>query len=77
MIVSYNDKCIITYFPADDQWWITGFNPKYQHINAADLEAIIGVGFSSAGMYYAFKDSVKGNPSWYFVDFLLLAILQF
>lgn len=77
MIVSYNDECIITYFPADDQWWITGFNPKYQHVNAADLEVTIGVGFPSAGMYYAFKRSMDVDSGWYFVDFLWLAIFQF
>ena len=77
MIVSYNGECIIDYFPSEDQWWITGFNPKYQNVSASNLRVTIGVGFNSTGMYQAFKNTWGGDSRWSFYDYLNLAILQF
>ena len=77
MIVSYKDQTIINYFPNEDQWWITGFNPKYLNTNANDIFVTFGVGFSDSNMYYAFKSQWKDDSRWYFNDDLLLAILQF
>ena len=77
MIVSYNGEWIIDYFPSEDQWWITGFNPKYQNVSASNLQVTIGVGFNSTGMYQAFKNTWGGDSRWSFYDYLNLAILQF
>ena len=77
MIVSYNGEWIIDYFPSEDQWWITGFNPKYQNVSASNLLVTIGVGFNSTGMYQAFKNTWGGDSRWSFCDCLNLAILQF
>ena len=77
MIVSYNGEWIIDYFPSEDQWWITGFNPKYQNVSASNLRVTIGVGFNSTGMYQAFKNTWGGDSRWSFYDYLNLAILQF
>ena len=77
MIVSYRNEWIIEYFPSKVQWWITGFNPKYQNKNANGLLATIGVRFNEPGMYYAFKRQWGGDARWSFYDYLGLAILQF
>ena len=77
MQLFYNGTCIFEYYPGEDQWWITGFNPAYQNINAADLTVIIGVGFYDSGMYQAFKDQYMGGGYWSFIDCLEIAILQF
>ena len=58
-----------------DQCWITGFNPKYQNVNANDLLVTIGVGFNSSNMYHAFKRQWGGDTRWSFYDYLELAIL--
>ena len=77
LIVSYNGECIIDYFPEADQWWITGFNPKYQNVSANDLVATIGVGFNNSDMYYAFKRQWCADSRWSFYDSLKLAIIEF
>ncbi len=75
MIVSYKNEEIINYFPNEDQWWITGFNPKYQNVDANDLFVTIGVGFNNSDMYYAFKRQWGGDSRWAFADYFKLAIL--
>ena len=78
MVLNYNGEFIIEYFPTENQWWITGFNPKYQNVSASDLTATIGVRFNNSGMYYAFRNTYIGKDSrWTFYDYLNLAILQF
>lgn len=77
MIVSYNNEFIVEYFPAEHQWWITGFNPQYQNVNANDLLVTIGIGFNDSGLYYAFQNQWGGDPRWSFYDDLELAIIQF
>ena len=77
MIVSYNGEWIIENLPSEYQWWITGFNPKYQNVSASNLRVTIGVGFNSTGMYQAFKNTWGGDSRWSFYDYLNLAILQF
>ena len=77
MIVKYNGNSIVRYFPDEDQWWITGFNPDYLKVDAKDLRATIGVGFNVPGMYWAFKNQWGGDSRWVFYDLLNLAIFQF
>lgn len=49
MIVSYNGEWIIDYFPSEDQWWITGFNPKYQNVSASNLRVTMELGLIVLG----------------------------
>lgn len=77
MQLFYNGTCILEYYPGEDQWWITGFNPAYQNVNAADLTVIIGVGFYDSGMYQAFKDRYSIDNRWSFFDCVEIAVLQF
>ena len=77
MMVDYNGEQIINYFPSEKQWWITGFNPKYQNVKANDLTVTFGIQFNSIGMYRAFKNQRHVYLSWCFIDYLNLAILQF
>ena len=55
LTLSYNGRTIISY--SDRTWWITGFNPNYINVSAANLTATYTVWFNSAGMYYAFRNT--------------------
>ena len=62
--VDYNKSNIISY--SQTTWWITGFNPAYQNINASDLTVTYSVNFSkSRQMYYAFLLN-NLNSGWSF-----------
>jgi hypothetical protein len=54
-----DDKVLIDWKPDKPQWWINGFNPKYQDLLACNLTATFTVDFSvNKGMYKAFKNSL-------------------
>jgi hypothetical protein len=67
--LDYRGKQVISYDPKRDdkldkegqgikKWWVTGFNPKYDDVNAKDLTANYTVDFSDKkGMYDAFIKS--------------------
>ena len=76
MLVSYKDDYIILHVPDSYQWWITGFNPKYQNVNANDLTALFGIVFHDSGMYQALKKQWGGDSRWAFFDILGIALLE-
>ena len=53
--LDYNGENIITYHPIEYQWWITGFNPNYQNVNAEDLTAEFCIVFNDQVMYKEFR----------------------
>lgn len=53
--LDYKGTNIINWQPTAKQWWITGFNWKYQNVNRDDLEATYTVQFNTTSMYNAFK----------------------
>jgi len=53
--VKYNGSTIISF--SDYTWWITGFNPNYQNMNASSLTAIFTIRLNDPGMYNAFRAS--------------------
>ena len=59
---------IFEYNPADPQWWITGFNPKYQDVNEDDLEVRGSIDFSeNEELWNAFcTDEMKKKRGWCF-----------
>ena len=44
-------KEIFSYCPEDPQWWVTGFNPKYQDYEADDLAVHGCIDFSKKRSY--------------------------
>ena len=76
MYLYYKGNEIINYFPAEDQWWITGFNPAYLNVDANDLEAMIGFSFSDPGMYYAFQGKHLDDPRLSFLDSSCMVMLR-
>lgn len=60
-------KPIFNYNPEDPQWWITGFNPKYQDVNYEDLEVRGSIDFSENPQFWeAFKENNIGEEGWCF-----------
>ncbi len=53
MSLKYKGKEIISY--RDKTWWITGFNPKFLNVKAADLKVKYTVIFKNRDMLKAFK----------------------
>lgn len=53
--IKYNGSTIISF--SDYTWWITGFNPNYQNMNASSLTAIFTIRLNDPGMYNAFRAS--------------------
>ena len=72
MKLSYKGKTIIDY--SNNTWWLTGFNPKYQNVNASNLTVTFRVFFNSRAMYDAFK---KSMPGWVFYSSNLSAAYTF
>ena len=77
MCVAYDQSVIIDYAPSQYQWWITGFNPAYQNVNANDLTASFLIRFRSSGMYQAFKDIWGVDSRWTFYDGYNTAVFTF
>jgi len=62
-----NGEKIFVYKPTDPQWWITGFNPRYQDYKADDLEVRGSIDFSEhPEMWDAFYDKYKYTEGWCF-----------
>ena len=57
-----NGNQLFSYNPSEKQWWITGFNPYYQDVNASDLIATYTITFDDIEMFMAFY------RAWYGVD---------
>jgi hypothetical protein len=52
---------------ASDNWWVTGFNPRYLGANPAELTAIYTLDFSqNPAMFEAFYQQWVGTPNWRF-----------
>ena len=81
MIVTYHNngfnEYVLRYFPDEPQWWITGFNPDFQNVDAKQLRATIFVRFSDAKMYAAFKGAWGVDSRLSFYDYICTAIVQF
>lgn len=68
---------IFDYNPDDPQWWITGFNPKYQNWNADDLEVHGSIDFSAEPeMWETFFNKYEGTEGWCFDEENMVAYYQ-
>jgi len=85
LTLDYNGNEIISYDPqkvdpqifdplrkSTDKWWVTGFNPKYQDVQASQLTATYTVTFNTQVMYdmfykkYGNKNSKNYSSKWTF-----------
>ena len=76
LTLNYNGKQIISYGPKKDdpkdqntdKWWVTGFNPYYQNVQASELTATYTIDFSGKeGMYNKFiesRDYLTNKDKW-------------
>lgn len=56
------------YLPTEDTWWITGFDPSRQNVQAEDLQATVTIDFSdNLELYEGFKNTYNYDGSkWRF-----------
>ena len=63
---------IFDWMPKNDNWWCTGFNPKYQDVKATEISAYGSIDFSKDSqhleMFDAFSKKYENNPMWTFDD---------
>lgn len=53
--------------PSEDNWWCTGFNPKYQNKKVEELISVGTIDFSEhLDMWKAFKAKWKSSENWKF-----------
>lgn len=65
--LDYNGKNIINWKPSNGvDWWITGFNPGYQHVNRDDLQATFTITFndSKQNLYNGLKAKWGKSQGW-------------
>lgn len=56
--------------PDEEQWWITGFDPRYDNPIVDDMVVISSIDFSEdKGMYEALKKSVENTDSQKYMIF--------
>lgn len=69
-IVLYDKRTgrrILAYEPNNPQWWITGFNPRYQDVDVKNLEVRGMIDFSkNPGMFDAFYRQNRYAKGWCF-----------
>ena len=60
---------VFTYAPEEDQWWITGFNPYIQNVDANNLTAIYTIDFTNfKELYEEFiqsDDFLRNKDKWH------------
>lgn len=72
MTLSLCDKSgnqIFSWKPEQENWWITGFNPEYQNVEATCLVAHGTMDMSQddqVDMWKSFFDKYKTDPIWKF-----------
>lgn len=73
-----NGNQLFSYSPNEKQWWVTGFNPYYQDVNASDLIATYTITFIDEAMFKAFYQAWYGvSKNWSFDVDTLTATLVF
>jgi RHS repeat-associated protein len=86
MSLTLNDRNgneLFHYAPEEKQWWITGFDPYLQNVQASDLTATYTITFNGQSMYNSFfkkygdRNSDYFDPSWSFNANSLTAKFKF
>ncbi|MDQ7096303.1 DUF4474 domain-containing protein [Desulfosporosinus sp. PR] len=65
-----NGNTIVDFNPNENLWWVTGFNPYYQGVQADNLTATYTINFSgNKDMYNKFYDTWKKDDRWNIATF--------
>lgn len=77
-----DDDIVFTYAPDEKQWWITGFNPKFQNTKAKDLSLFCWITFNDSAMFNDFykiysKSTNKKSKYWVLIKDIDTALLFF
>lgn len=68
---------VFYYNPDDPQWWITGFNPRYQDRDASELVVYGSIDFSAEPeLWEAFFGRYEGKEGWCFDEENMVAYYQ-
>ena len=66
---SKNNNTIFDYNPTERQWWVNGFNPNHQGVQAKELESITVIQFSDSkedqDLFKALAKTMEGKKEWY------------
>ena len=54
----------------EEQWWITGFNPKFDNPDPNVMQMICSINFKDKSMYQAVKQSCKKNNQYNTAKFI-------
>lgn len=69
----------MSYEPKEKQWWINGFNPQYQNVQARDLKATTKIYFSDSeedrSMWNALINDKGAAKKWKFDEENRIAML--
>lgn len=66
-----NAENIFIWNPSERQWWVTGFNPKFDNPDPDEMQMICSVNFIDDGLYKSFVETyrnIKGNAQLLFDD---------
>lgn len=70
-------KKIFEYDPDEPQWWITGFNPKFQDMDSDNLDVHGSIDFSDEPeLWEAFFNEYKDEGGWCFDEENMVAYYQ-
>ena len=63
-----NNNTIFDYNPTERQWWVNGFNPNRQGVQAKELESITVIQFSDSkedqDLFKALAKTMEGKKEW-------------
>ena len=63
-----NNNTIFDYNPTERQWWVNGFNPNHQGVQAKELESITVIQFSDSkedqDLFKALAKTMEGKKEW-------------
>ena len=75
-----SNNTIFNYTPTEKQWWINGFNPNYQGVQAKDLKSTTTIQFSDSkedqDLYNALMKNKDKYKEWNFDEKTKTAILK-
>lgn len=71
--LEYNNKVVFDWQPTEKQWWITGFNPakEYMNANINNLKASYTITFTDKSMFESFKNEwMIADNRWSFSGYI-------
>lgn len=63
-----NNETIFNYNPTERQWWVNGFSPENQGVQAKNLESTTKIQFSDSEkdqeLFNALAETMEGKKEW-------------